>query len=47
MSNTQIISYMHGLGKKDDDYDDERGQENMIYVHEMTEDEAMLAIVQY
>ena len=47
MSITKIIYLkIHGMGKKDDD-DDERGWVNMIYVHEMTEDEAMLAIVQY
>ena len=31
----------------DDDDDDDDGKVNMIYVHEMTEDEALLAIVQY
>ena len=30
-----------------DDDDDDDGKVNMIYVHEMTEDEALLAIVQY
>ena len=30
-----------------DDDDDDDGKVNMIYVHVMTEDEALLAIVQY